>query len=193
MEEKILNAANIVSLLRIVLLFIFIFLIYFGAREVKAISVFLCPLIFLTDYIDGYIARRYGMETKLGSYLDLLGDRVTEIVLWLFFLYLQMIPVWAPLIIFIRGFAVDYVRLKAKKKGKTVYGMLSSRAGKLLVSSSISRGGYALLKLILFTTLSLEFVFSLSLETFVLSLVIFVVIFNLIRGLPVIYEGIKFI
>ncbi len=190
--QNIVNVANIISISRIGILFIFIPLIYYGSVEMKIVAIVLCPVMFLMDYFDGYFARKLNMTTQIGSFFDLMGDRITEIVLWLFFFYLKMVPWWVPTIIILRGFFSDWTRFRAKKSGKTVYGMMESPICKFLVCSRIMRGFYGSMKMILFTLLSIQFVFSAGLENMIFYLTISVVIVNLIRGLPVIYDGKKY-
>ena len=190
--QNIVNVANIISISRIGILFIFIPLIYYGSIEMKIVAIVLCPVMFLMDYFDGYFARKLNMTTQIGSFFDLMGDRITEIVLWLFFFYLKMVPWWVPTIIILRGFFSDWTRFRAKKSGKTVYGMMESPICKFLVCSRIMRGFYGSMKMILFTLLSIQFVFSAGLENMIFYLTISVVIVNLIRGLPVIYDGKKY-
>ena len=94
--------------------------------------------------------------------------------------------------IILRGFFSDWTRFMAKKSGKTVYGMMESPICKFFVCSRIMRGFYGSMKMILFTLLSIQFVFSAGLENMIFYLTISVVIVNLIRGLPVIYDGKKY-
>ena len=190
--QNIVNVANIISISRIGILFIFIPLIYYGSIEMKIVAIVLCPVMFLMDYFDGYFARKLNMTTQIGSFFDLMGDRITEIVLWLFFFYLKMVPWWVPTIIILRGFFSDWTRFMAKKSGKTVYGMMESPICKFFVCSRIMRGFYGSMKMSLFTLLSIQFVFSAGLENIIFYLTISVVIVNLIRGLPVIYDGKKY-
>ncbi|MCD6396600.1 MAG: CDP-alcohol phosphatidyltransferase family protein, partial [Spirochaetaceae bacterium] len=144
------NIPNIISISRVGILFIFLPLIYYGSTEMKMIAIVLCPVMFLMDYFDGYFARKLNMTTQIGSFFDLMGDRITEIVLWLFFFSLGMVPWWAPTIIIFRGFLSDWTGFRAKKSGKTVYAMMESPICKFLVCSKIMRGFYGSMKMILF-------------------------------------------
>ncbi len=187
------NIPNTISISRVGILFIFLPLIYYGNIEMKIAAIVLCPVMFLMDYLDGYFARKLNMTTQIGSFFDLVGDRITEIVFWIFFFSLGMVPWWAPTIIILRGFLSDWTRFRAKSSGKTVYGMMKSPICKFLVCSRIMRGLYGSMKMVLFTLLSIQFVFSPGLENIIFYLIVLVISVNLIRGLPVIYDGRKYL
>ena len=55
------------------------------------------------------------------------------------------------------------------------------------------RGLYGSMKMVLFTLLSIQFVFSPGLENIIFYLIVLVISVNLIRGLPVIYDGRKYL
>jgi len=73
--------ASYITLLRIILISPIIYFITIG-HEVLALALFLIAGI--TDYLDGFIARKTGKETSLGAFLDLLADKllVCLVLLW---------------------------------------------------------------------------------------------------------------
>ena len=75
------NLASCITLLRILLIFPIIYFITIG-HEVFALVLFLIAGI--TDYLDGFIARKTGKETSIGAFLDLLADKllVCLVLLW---------------------------------------------------------------------------------------------------------------
>ncbi len=84
----------------------------------------------LTDYFDGKIARRDGLITNLGKFLDPLADKALTTAAYIGFVqvvYSNSIP-WAVFLILAREFAVTSVRLMAAKDGVVV---AASFAGKL--------------------------------------------------------------
>ncbi len=70
------NFPNTLSILRIILSPVFIFLFLSGSKLNIQISFFVFPLAALTDWYDGWYARRYGFKTRWGQFLDPLADKI---------------------------------------------------------------------------------------------------------------------
>ena len=82
---------NFLSFLRILLV---LPIIYSLQSELYLLAAFLFFLSSMTDYMDGYLARRYELESELGAFLDLIADKVlvVTILVWLvFFLQIRWI------------------------------------------------------------------------------------------------------
>lgn len=97
------------------------------------------------DGVDGYLARKLGIASDLGAVLDITGDRIVEHVFWIYFAVAGLVPVWIPLLIVSRSFAVDAVRGVALTTGKTAFGertMQRSRLSRFLVASRTMRTAY---------------------------------------------------
>ena len=75
-EKRIWTLPNILSLLRLAMIPLFVWL-YWGVRDHKMTAVVLV-LSGLTDVADGFIARRCGMTSDLGKILDPLADKLTQ-------------------------------------------------------------------------------------------------------------------
>lgn len=72
-EEKIWNIPNILTMSRIILTFVIIYLVIAGAKITAIVMVFAIAMI--TDFLDGQIARRFHMTTEFGRKLDMIADR----------------------------------------------------------------------------------------------------------------------
>ena len=81
--------ASYISSLRIILIIPIIFLTSFQISAYNYLSLFLFIIAGLTDYIDGYIARKTNTETSLGALLDLLADKLLVCVLLIWFISLN--------------------------------------------------------------------------------------------------------
>jgi len=79
------NLPNILSLIRVVLAFVFAVLL-FNSYKIPAAGVFL--LAIATDVLDGYLARKYNQVTTLGKILDPAADRLLALLAFLI-LYLN--------------------------------------------------------------------------------------------------------
>ncbi len=78
----------------------------------------------ITDYLDGYIARKFKLKTKLGAILDPLADKVFIIIPFIWLCKYEVIPFWSLSILLIREFIISAFRgmkengLPALKIGK---------------------------------------------------------------------------
>ena len=76
-KEIFLNIPNSLTLLRLILTFVFIYLLFMNYSKLILIIVFIIAA--LTDWFDGFFARKLNQKTKIGARLDQLVDRVFTI------------------------------------------------------------------------------------------------------------------
>jgi phosphatidylglycerophosphate synthase len=163
------------------------------------------------DALDGQLARKKKMATPMGAQLDILGDRMIENVYFTYFAVVGMVSLWLPILFFVRGAATDFLRGLAMKAGHSGWGahaMLRTWWGRALVTSRWSRGLYAAMKCLCFCYLGLELALTrgpvalvgeFAAEVHMLIRVGAHVLtwttaaFCLVRGLPVLVEGWKYI
>ncbi|MFD2117897.1 CDP-diacylglycerol--glycerol-3-phosphate 3-phosphatidyltransferase [Paenibacillus yanchengensis] len=125
------NMANKITILRILLIPLIIVLLqpyppwivieipFFGHLNEWGIyyGAFLFLLTAATDKLDGYIARKYKIETNLGKLLDPLADKLLVLVTLIMLVNLHMIQSWVVTIIISREIIVTALRLVATTKG----------------------------------------------------------------------------
>jgi len=114
--------ANLITVGRLVLLFVVIGLIVVGNVHVVGACMALIVVVFASDGIDGYVARRRGSTSAFGAVFDIAGDRIVENVLWVVFADLGVVPIWVPLMVLTRGFVVDGLRSLSYGEGMTAFG-----------------------------------------------------------------------
>ncbi len=144
--------ANIITLSRILLVFVAVILFQSGFFGQLAAFVLTICIIYM-DALDGYIARKLKINSDLGALLDITGDRIVENVYWIYFCTVGMISFWIPLIVITRGFLTDMLRSIAFTEGRTAFGertMMRSAVTRFLVSSRFSRGLYGAGKAVIF-------------------------------------------
>jgi len=151
---------NQVTLARVAAAFAAVALFTAGQRALAAIlgAVALTVAAIALDGVDGYLARTRGLATPLGAQLDILGDRVVENLFFTCFAVSGLISLWVPVTFFVRGALTDFLRGLAARAGRTGFGgssMLESGWGQKLVASRASRGAYATLKCVCFCYLGL--------------------------------------
>jgi len=201
---------NQVTAARIVAAFAAVALFTFSERTLvaDALAVFLTIAAIALDGVDGYLARKRNMATPLGAQFDILGDRVVENLFLTFFAVSGLISLWVPVLFFVRGTLTDFLRSLAARTGRTGFGrnsMLESWWGRSLVASRASRAAYAVLKCVCFCSLGL--LLSLAhvpaawfdatarywLASAGQALVAATVIFCIVRALPVVWEGRRYL
>ncbi len=192
--------ANLITLSRLILLFVVIFFAYQPASWWYLANVALLILIFVSDWLDGYVARKRNETSVFGAMFDIAVDRIIELVLWIAYLPLGLVPLWAPLVFVVRGSIVDAIRAhQASAHNKAPFEMLRHPLAKWLVAGRFMRGFYAAIKGIVFCWLLLIHPLHELLPEFwaqwgailrlVADILIWITVFLCVaRGLPVIVE-----
>tara|TARA_Y100000768_G_C23728500_1_gene563687 strand:- start:27 stop:566 length:540 start_codon:yes stop_codon:yes gene_type:complete len=104
--------ASYISVSRILLIFPILLLTYYQNEFYNWISLTIFIFAGITDYLDGYIARKTNTESSLGALLDLLADKllVCLVLLWLVFLSNSLYLIFPTIIIISRELAVSSLR-----------------------------------------------------------------------------------
>jgi len=114
------NIPNLLSLSRIlatILVFVLVILNQPWSFLVATLVFFLASM---TDYFDGYLARRYHVVSPLGVFLDLTADKVFVSAILVAFVQLGLVPAWIVVIIIAREFLVTGLRSMAAAKGTVI-------------------------------------------------------------------------
>jgi CDP-diacylglycerol--glycerol-3-phosphate 3-phosphatidyltransferase len=147
---------NAIVALRVALAFAAAGLFVVGSAAAATLGVSLTVIAIGMDALDGIVARRMGLASKLGGVLDITADRVVEHVYWITFAVAHVVPLWIPLIVVTRSFVVDAVRGLALARGKTAFGdssMARSALTRFLTGSRVMRSIYGVAKLAAFVLL----------------------------------------
>ena len=116
------NLPNRLTLFRIVLIlpfFILIKLSHYGlSYDIGACVTFIVAS--LTDFFDGYIARKENLVTDFGKLMDPLADKVLVISALILFVENSYIPSWMLIVIITREFLVTGIRVIAASKGNVI-------------------------------------------------------------------------
>jgi cardiolipin synthase (CMP-forming) len=100
----VLTVPNALSAFRILLIPAFVLLLM--EEDTRLVGFLLLGLVVSTDWVDGYLARRTGQVTELGKLLDPLADRLAMAAALVTFVALDLLPLWAALVILIRDAVV---------------------------------------------------------------------------------------
>lgn len=139
--------ANLITLSRLLLLVVVVAIAYQPPSFYQLIDVPLLILVFVTDGLDGYVARRRGEESLFGAMFDIAGDRIVELTMWIVLADLDLVPVWVPLVFVVRGTIVDSIRAsQTTHRGQSPFAMMETPLGRWLVAGKFMRIFYSVLK-----------------------------------------------
>lgn len=111
------TTANKITVLRIILVPVFMVLMYLGYTYwALAIYIIAC----LSDFIDGHIARKYNQVTNFGKFMDPLADKMLVLTAMCYFVDNDTMPGWVVALVLLREFAVSGLRLLAVEQGTVI-------------------------------------------------------------------------
>ena len=114
------NLPNRLTLLRLVLVLPFVWALSVDWPWSKTIALVLFLIASLTDYADGYIARRFGLVTVFGQLMDPLVDKIMTVSAFICLVATGDLPAWAVIIIVSREFLITGLRLVGISRGRTL-------------------------------------------------------------------------
>lgn len=114
------HVPNALSIARIVVTPVLLVLLFSDSLMGYAWALILFVLGAISDYFDGSLARKYGVGTRFGKYLDPLADKVLVLGTFgaLIFIIPELVPVWAIVLIAVRDIAVTALRSWLKRRGR---------------------------------------------------------------------------
>ena len=153
------TTANKITLVRIVLIPVFLVLAYLG-HTWWALGVYIVACI--SDTVDGYIARRYKQVTDFGKFIDPLADKMLVLAAMVYFVEIGVMPGWAVAVVLFREFAVSGLRMIAVEQHRVIAAAWSGKIktaftmvglGALLVFGDVTVLRWLVVILIVATTL----------------------------------------
>jgi CDP-diacylglycerol---glycerol-3-phosphate 3-phosphatidyltransferase len=119
---------NFLTLGRLVLVPPLVALLFFGGRLPSAVAAGVFLVASLTDFFDGFTARRFNVESSFGRFLDPIADKVLVTSALIMLISLGRVPAWVVMLIITREVAVSALRAITKSWDTTLQ---PSRIGKL--------------------------------------------------------------
>jgi CDP-diacylglycerol--glycerol-3-phosphate 3-phosphatidyltransferase len=111
---------NQLTTLRILLVPVFIALLLQKDPYLKLVGVIVFAVASLTDAYDGYHARKYGVTTRLGAFLDPLADKFLITSAFLLYVWQGYLALWMVLLVALRDIVVTVLRVYAEFKDRPV-------------------------------------------------------------------------
>lgn len=121
------NTANRITMLRIVLTFVFMFFLFCHGLLAKSASLVTFIIAALSDFVDGMIAHKKNMVTDFGRLMDPIADKILVLASFIAFVQMQLVEGWMVVLIIFREILITSLRLFALNKGKV---LSAARAGK---------------------------------------------------------------
>ncbi len=116
-RTKLLNLPNILTLSRIAAVPIVVLLLLFESKQNCFWAAFVFTAASITDWLDGYLARKWGIVTILGKFLDPLADKLIVMAALIMLIPLDRVPAWAVFVILARELIVSGIRSIASSEG----------------------------------------------------------------------------
>lgn len=152
------NLPNKLTLLRVAMIpfFVMFMLLDIAGSASKYIALTIFVLAGCTDFVDGYLARKYGLVTNFGKFMDPLADKLLVSSAMICLIQVDMLPAWIVIIIISREFIISGFRLVASDNGIVIaasyWGKFKTTAQMLMIILLIADFGgpiFAVLETIL--------------------------------------------
>ncbi len=161
--KSIANIPNILTISRLFLTFPLIILLEINKTNLVFVLIIIGGI---TDYLDGYFARKLNLKTKFGAIIDPLTDKIFLLIPLLWLCKMAIIPFWSLAIILFRELIISALRTTMKD------GLPASKLGKYKTSS------FFIALVIFFQPFSKDLLFSFGLKFywlgFILTLITFI-------------------
>lgn len=145
---------NRITMFRMLLVIAFIPCVLEGRTEERMLYSWLAFAIFviasISDFFDGYIARKYNIITTFGQVMDPLADKILVLAALLCFVQLNIVPAWMVIIVTSREFLISGIRIITAKEGEII---AASMWGKVKTVTEIVTILVILLMIAVYTTL----------------------------------------
>jgi CDP-diacylglycerol--glycerol-3-phosphate 3-phosphatidyltransferase len=112
-SEDLWNLPNKLSVIRLAASPVLIVLLLYPSKTLSIIATLVFVLASITDWLDGYIARKSNMVTVLGKFLDPLADKLLIISALIMLIPLERVPAWMVALIVSREIAITGLRTVA--------------------------------------------------------------------------------
>lgn len=126
-KKQVFSVPNTLSFLRILLvpILVVVLLTKFEGKEFVGLGLFLFAA--LTDFLDGFIARRWNLVTSLGKLLDPAADKILTSAAFISLVELGRAPAWIVVTIIAREFAISTLRSVAATQGLVIAASWSAK------------------------------------------------------------------
>jgi CDP-diacylglycerol---glycerol-3-phosphate 3-phosphatidyltransferase len=111
---------NQLTLIRVVLTPLFVWLLLSDAPGMKELALVVFVIAALTDWYDGWVARRWGYVTRWGKFFDPLADKVLTSAAFIAFVFIGYAEAWMVWVIVARDICITLLRSYGEYKHKPI-------------------------------------------------------------------------
>jgi CDP-diacylglycerol--glycerol-3-phosphate 3-phosphatidyltransferase len=112
------NWANRITMSRLALTVLFVVALSSSWHYARTAALVIFIVAGLSDFVDGEIARRYGIVTNFGKLMDPLVDKIMVAAAFISLVPLKAVPAWAATAVVARDFLITGLRLMASAQGR---------------------------------------------------------------------------
>jgi CDP-diacylglycerol--glycerol-3-phosphate 3-phosphatidyltransferase len=135
LEKTAMNVPNLLSISRILAVPVFIMLMLEPTPLRALIAAIVFSIASATDWLDGYLARKWGQVTKIGKLLDPMADKILVASALIMLVDIARIPSWIAIVIIGRELAITGLRAMAAAEGIVI---AAENMGKWKVGAQIT-------------------------------------------------------
>lgn len=114
------NIANKITLVRLLAIPVFLIFIYIDAPWSNVIATVVFAVASISDFVDGYVARKYDLVTDFGKVIDPVADKILVASALIALVGLGRLPGWIAILMLARDFTVGAVRDLSASKGNII-------------------------------------------------------------------------
>ena len=117
LRAELLNLPNMLTLARVAAIPVVMLFIWRGDPADCVIATWIYSLATITDFFDGWLARRRGLVTVIGKFLDPLADKLIVMAMLCMLVPLHRVPAWLVVVVLAREMTVNGLRSAASSEG----------------------------------------------------------------------------
>jgi len=121
------NLPNKITLIRVFLTFVFMLFLFLKGVPAKVMALVIFVIAAFTDYLDGFIAKKYNITSDFGKFMDPIADKILTLAAFLAFVEMKLVPAWMVVIIILRELLITSIRLGALRHNEVLQ---AGQAGK---------------------------------------------------------------
>jgi cardiolipin synthase (CMP-forming) len=136
--EDVMNIPNLLTTFRLILIPAFLFIFFSHGTNSLLYSIIIFLLAGVTDFLDGYVARKYNLITKAGIVLDPLADKLMLITVLTCLVINMYIPIWVLIITSAKEVFMIFHGIFLYKRGNVISSNIFGKASTVFFYISIT-------------------------------------------------------